>query len=844
MARFLRRHRTALIALAICNSVFFFPTAFLGRVLSPNDVFLNFSPWNMGRPLDVVRAQNSLLNDPATAYFTLLTLARDDPRTFHWNPYIAAGVPGFGSSAAATLTPFALLPLLVPLTWLYTAMAFLKLNASFVFAYLWLREERLGRRGAAIGALIFAAAGMYSVRWLWQITNATALYPALLWIVRRTFAGRRVPVIVTALVALAYAISGFPAAIAYGAWMVAIYASYVVLVERRPLQPPMAEAMAPALLRVAVGVLAAALIALPTLIPFVQLVRRTGYLQARQTTSLSAVYPLAHARAFVQPDHLGNPAFKNWIGNPHLGVLNNYVESALYLGLLAIPLALLGVFSRRARARWFWVAAAALIVACMFGAPWISQLAANVPGVKYSALARVSLLLPLPMAYLAAAARLRRRWIYDAVAMVVAFDLALFAGRFHPYLTPEQAKVAVTPTIAFLQNEKPPFRIAPMMDFLWPNSAELVRVEDVRSHFSSEAAYRKLLQRIDKSSWTGRSTVITFFSPTYNFEDPLNNLLGVRWFLEHRYIDIMKWGIFQKTVPGVKETGTIALKPGTRLERQVAVDAEPFWSIELPVKIESGSGRFEVSLLKNGAPVWSRAFSAAEVNVMNKVYVPLRPHARRGETVTLRIHANGVRGHVLQGENARSVFYGRVTTPVMFDRELPEGRLFRNLAELPRFRAVSRLRKLNDDEFLAARDVDFESEAVITDDRVEPPELTAAAGARVRLAEYAPHRQRVVTESSAPFYLASSEKLSPELSVSIDGRTVPPVETDMVFAGVTVPAGKHEVVFSRRIGRGWWWAPGAGVALLIAAMLLERRATVSSRRRGSPDTRTDRATRA
>src|SRR5687768_8449971 len=242
----------------------------MGRVVSPNDVFLNFSPWNMGKPLDVVRAQNSLLNDPPTAYFTLLALAKKDPRTFHWNPYIASGVPGFGSSAAATLTPFALLPLLLPLTWLYTAMAFLKLNASFIFAYLWLREERLGRRGAAIGALVFAAAGVYSVRWLWQITNTTVLYPALLWIVRRTLRGHRTPVIVVTLIALAYAISGFPAAIAYGAWMTLLYAVYIRRFPVRTVIP------------VGVGVLAAALIALPTLIPFIQLIRRTGYLETRQ----------------------------------------------------------------------------------------------------------------------------------------------------------------------------------------------------------------------------------------------------------------------------------------------------------------------------------------------------------------------------------------------------------------------------------------------------------------------------------------------------------------------------------------------------------------------------------
>ena len=812
MARFLRRHRTALIALAVVNFVFFFPVAFMGRVVSPNDVFLNFSPWNMGRPLDVTHAQNSLLNDPPTAYFTLLSLAKQDPRTFHWNPYIAAGVPGFGSSAAATLTPFALLPLLLPLTWLYTAMAFLKLNASFIFAYLWLREERLGRRGAAIGALVFAAAGVYSVRWLWQITNTTVLYPALLWIVRRTLRGHRTPVLVVTLIALAYAISGFPAAIAYGAWMTLLYAVYI---RRFPVRTA---------IPVAVGVLAAALIALPMLIPFIQLIRRTGYLETRQTTSLAAVYPLDHARHFVQPDRLGNPAYRNWTGDPRLGVLNNYVESTVYLGLLTIPLALLGIFNRRARARWFWLAAAALIVACMFGAPLLSTFVAKIPGFKYSALARVGLLLPIPIAYLAAAARLRRQLVYDGVAILIAFDLALFAGKFHPYLTHEQARVATTPTIAFLQSERPPFRIAPMMDYLWPNSSELVRVEDVRSHFSSEAAYRKLLQRIDPSSWSGHSTVITFFSPKYNFTDPLNGLLGIRYFIEHKYIDIVKWGIFSATVPGVKETGTIALRPGTVLERTIRVDAEPFWSIELPVNIEAGNGTFEVTLLKNGARVWSRAFTPAEANTLSKVYIPLRPFARLGETVTLRIRANRVRGYVLQAENARSVFYGRVMTPVMFDRELPEGRVFRNLAELPRFRAVTQLRKLNDEEFLAARDVDFEREAVITDDPVALPPLTPT-DARVMLTHYAPNAQRVTTQSAAPFYLASSEKLSPELAITIDGRPTRPIETDLLFAGVPVPAGKHEVVFSRRIGRGWWWAAGVGLALLVVAMLLrsERR---------------------
>jgi hypothetical protein len=251
----------------------------------------------------------------------------------------------------------------------------------------------------------------------------------------------------------------------------------------------------------------------------------------------------------------------------------------------------------------------------------------------------------------------------------------------------------------------------------------------------------------------------------------------------------------------------------------VRVDAEPFWSIELPIEIREERGRnprLFVELLKGGRVVWSRAFTKREAGVVGKFYVPLRPYARLGESVTLRIRSVGITGWVLGGENANpaesAFFYGRVTTPVMFERELPDGRIFRNLSELPRFRAVAKLRKLNDDEFLAARDVDFETEAVITDDPVMPPQ-DLAAGGRVTLTKYAPDEQRMIAESPGPFYLASSEKLTPELRVTIDGRPARAIETDMLFAGVAVPAGRHEVVFSRRIARGWWGWAAVGMIL-------------------------------
>jgi len=831
LARRLRKHRTALIALAVYNLVLFFPIAFMGRVVSPNDVFYNYSPWSTFRPAEAP-AQNSTMNDPPTAYFTLMSMARHDWRTFHWNPYIASGIPGFGSSASAILSPFILLPaLLVPLAWVYTAILFLKLNASFVFAYLWLREERLGRNGAAVGAIVIAGAGVYAVRWLWQITNATALYPALLWIVRRTVNGKRTPVAVVALIALAYALAGFPAAMAYGAWLVAAYAVYAFVANRR-------RALSPAL-RVIAGVVIALMIATPSLVPFVQFLKRSGYLEMRQGSSLASVFPGDHWRSFVEPDRLGHPAYKDWSGDRRLGPLNNYTETTVYLGLLTIPLALLGLFRRRARARWFWLASAALILACMFGAPFIAPWMAKLPGFKFSALARVGLLLPLPIGYLAAAGTrlLRRPFVAAVLAVLIAYDLSLVAGRFYPYLDAGRAEVPVTPMMQFLREDRAPFRVAPFFDYFWPNSAELVRVEDVRSHFGSERDYRRMLLRLDPTSWSGTSTVLTFNSLKYNVTDPLNALLGVRWFIEHNQIDILKWGIFGTTVPGVKQTGSMQFKAGALFERTVSVDAEPFWAIEFPVDVIETRGRnprLELTLLKGGAAVWSRSFTSEQTNVMDKIYIPLRPYARLGESVTLRVRSVGMQGWMLEAKNAQMgeapLFYGRVTTPVIFDRQLPDGKLFRNLAELPRFRAVSKLRKLNDDEFLAARDVDFATEAVITDDPVMAPPL-APADAHVTLTHYAPDEQRVTTQSSAPFYLASSEKLTPELRVTIDGNVARAIDTDMLFAGVTVPVGRHEVVFSRRIGRGWWWLAAAGLGLWIVAVGFEvrRRFTSSSR---------------
>jgi len=796
--RLLRKHRVAWIALAVYHFAFFFPTLFMHRVVSPNDVFYNFDPWSAVRSVDV---QNSLLNDPPTSYFTLLSLVKSDWRAFHWNPFVASGIPGWGSAASASLTPVILLPtLILPLPWIYTGIIFLKLNVAFLFAYLWLREERLGKGAAAVGAILFAASGAIAVRWLWQATNATAFYPALLWIVCRIAKGKRTPFWIIVLIALSYALAGFPATMAYGAWIAGVYLLLRIRVR------PLATAI--------VAVVLAILIAAPTLVPFVQFVRRSGYLEARSNAALEHAFPLPHFGNFINPNRLGNPTYHNWNGDRSLGIRNNYIEATVYLGLITLPLAALSVFNGRARRRWFWIAAAAVILACMFGLQPVARVIGALPGFKYSPLTRLQMLLPLAGAYLAAAGAgwVARRWrtlIAAALAIIAAGDLAVFAGRFYPYLDPGLATPPATPTIAYLQGQPKPFRIAPFFITLWPNSSELYRLEDIRSHFSSEAKYRRLLQRIDPSAVPRDSTVLTFDSRYFNFSDPLVGMLGVRYFIENRDIEIIKWTTFKYTQSGAVD---IMVLPGQTFQRDLTISAEPFYAIELPVDIEQQSGagpRLVVSLLRGNIALYSRAFTPSDIKVVNKVYVPVRPYAGLGDRLTLRVQSIGMR--------AKIFFFGRVMTPVILDRELPDGRLFLNTAEVPRFHTVSRLRKMTESQFLAARDIDFAREAILTG----AGDVTPISDAQVVLRSYAEYQQRVEVRSPAATFLASSEKLTPELRVTVDGRETKPVEINMLFAGVPVPAGTHEVVFSRRIGRGWWWISALAAIAAVAISVID-----------------------
>jgi hypothetical protein len=820
--RFARKHAVALVGLAVFHFIFFFPTLFMGRIVSPNDIFYNYDPW---RSIRTVEAQNPLLNDPATAYGTLISLLRSEPDAFHWNRFTGSGIPGFGSAAAAVLSPFVAIPVVVlPPLAVYSGIILLKVNFAFVFAYLWLRTERLGKRGAAIGALAYAISGVFAVWWLWQGTNATALYPAVLYVVARIFSGARVRFATTALIVAGLLLSGFPATIVYVAWVALAYSAFLA-VARRIL--PLRE-----IARVLAGIVVGALAVAPLVVPFVQLLRRSGYLEARTDVAGDFVFPAGHLRAFLDPFIHGNPAEHLWRGDAVLGGGGNFVESTVYVGVAVLALSLFAIPARRVRARWFWLALGIAVVMAIFGDISIAQRAlASLPGIGYSPLTRLRVLLPLAAAFLAGCgaawllSRFRkphvRKWLAGAAAAVVAAELGLFAAAFYPYLEKEVARLPQSQTIAWLASQRQPFRVTPTFDFLWPNTSELVRLEDIRSHFGSEKRYRDLLQRVDPGAWGGTGTVLQLNSLRMDVADPLLAMLNARYVLEQPSIDILRWKIIEKTEATGAATSSQLVTPGSPLRFTVTLDDSRPWAIDIPTRIRgtAGEGELEVRVVvpETGKTAWRRVWRREELQRADKIYVPLPLSAGPGNALAIEVEARGLTVAIPRDPSRPDpIAYGLVRAPLIHAATFKDGRVFENLAALERFHAVWETRTMSFEAMLGDRSIDYAQTAVLEGNVSRLASIHAVPRPQRRAhftVDAYGSPTRLTTRAQRPFLLVSSEKLTPELRVEVDGKAVDPIRVNGLFAAIPMGEGTHRVIFSRRIGRGWW--PGAAAAWLV-----------------------------
>ncbi|HXI11078.1 MAG TPA: hypothetical protein VNM92_00320 [Thermoanaerobaculia bacterium] len=829
--RRVRKHRLIWISILMFNVVLFFPTIFMGRLISPLDALLQRQPWvSEVAP----QAQNTLLSEPAESAWPLASITHDGQGFPHWNRFVGAGMPAVAGRGGASLSPFVFLPaLLLPLAWFYSGLIFLKLNVAIAAAYLWLREERMGKKGAAFGAIVAGGSGICAVWWLWDASNTIAILPAALWIVSRAARGKRFPLSLVAVISFCFFVSGYAAGAAVGASLVAAYFFYQCAIARRIRRLRVAEL----LVMIMIGSLIATPIALAA--------RNWASEIAPRTVSNSAGFAFSEVHDFIGPFHLRKILGRDHGREPELP--SNLVESTVYVGTVTLPFILLALIRRRDSSRWFWLAALVFLVAAVTG--WLS---ANLGGIFSLPLNRLSLFLPPVAGYLSASgiaaissSRSKRSRSLNALltvfvsslTLINVFDLSLFAGKFFPYRT--EVQLPPSEALSFLAGQAGVFRIAPFFGYLPPNSAALYGLEDIRSRSEIPEDYRKILERINPGSSPPGARSTQFNGLHFKPYDPLVSMLNVRYLVEPREIDILKWGIYGATVPAVPLNGSLPIQSGRHLERMIHIDAEPFWACEIPFTLERSESdrsfiRFRFSRPGTEEVVFDRSIHAPELSRRDKIYLPIHPFASKGDALLLRIESHGVDGKIAAAEPVRGetpFFYGRVKSPLILLGELSDGRIFENLAVLPRFYPVREIYPLSSKDLLMRETFDFSlAAAVPATFHGDRSVYDGAASANVRLREYGSRRIVVDTESPVAFFLSSSEKLTEDMRARIDGKPAQLVRTNSLFAGLPIAAGRHRLILERRVGRKWWPLAWAGLVLLSIALMVDLARRTRARR--------------
>lgn len=836
LRRSIRKSRPGWLGLVVVLAILVFPYLFMGYVISPNDVFYNYDPWRS--LVDAPQSQNPNINDPPTSWYTLMSLLREEPEAFHWNRYVGSGIPGYGATAAAVLSPFIAIPaLLLPLWLVYGGIILLKIVVAHAGAWLWLRQSRAGKSGAGAGAVVLSCAGVYAVWWLWPGTNVTALYPVTLYLIRRAFDRQRVPLWCWWLLGVSYLLSGFPAPVVYFAWIAIAYTGFLMIRLLRFPAVDLARPMVAALL--AIGFVS------PGLFSFVRFLQRTGYLETRAgAAERLGGFESSHLLAFFDPFRLGDPIQHVWYGGTSAS--GNFVETTVYLGVFTIFFTVVGLLRRRAEGRFFWAVAASVVLAGIFVSDGLGNLLGALPGVGFSELKRLRVLLPIPAALLTAhgvglLARLGRarspagsapmrlgRWLALVAITLLAVDLGFFAGYFYPYLPPRLAKLPQSGMTSWIRSQEPPFRVLPTFDMYWPNTAELERFEDIRSHFGSEARYRQLMQRIDPESWGNSGTVLQVNGLTLDPADPILPLLNVRFVIEQPSIDILRWKVMEHTTPDQPMEGTVSVPPHTELRRELGAPASDVWALDVPVQpVRSGDGFVQIEIRRvDGSVFASRTRTSESLRRNEKFYVPL---PRTGEPLELILRTSDFPVELAGVRGVREQWtFGWVRSPLIFRESFAEGRVFELLSSLPRYWAVWDIQRMSFEEMLAYEKLDFGRTAYVERNpgfdvqvlRRVPP---VARRVNFELLSYDGRSEELRVRTAVPALIVASEKLVPEIRVTVDGEEVTPRAVNGLFWAIAVPAGEHLIVTERRVGRGWWPMSGASLALLVIAAIVDRR---------------------
>lgn len=420
------------LALAV---LFFTPVLFGNTTLVPFDNLYRFPPWSAAAPQNgVTQAYNPLLDDLVLENYAWKNFINESIRAGElplWNPYILAGQPFLAAGQNATLYPLGIVFILLPLARAYAVFALLHYWLAACTMYFLARVLGLRPFPSVLSGVLYAFGGFMVVSVVFpMVVSAATWLPAILACTELVLRedGRRQTTdgsfsvvrlvawaLLTGILIAVQFLAGHVEMSYYILLVLALYAAWrivglnVSLKARTVNVRGLVRASAVMLGIVVLGFALAAI----QIIPLFELVRsnfREGSVSYSDVAGWAL--PSRQVLTFLIPDFFGNPtqhAYFDlyegvWKAAPQ-GTLfwgiKNYVEAGAYVGILALVLAVIGIFARRRRTAdgreetgdWrlnnefrlgssknFFIVLAVLALLFMFGTPAYAILFYGLPG--------------------------------------------------------------------------------------------------------------------------------------------------------------------------------------------------------------------------------------------------------------------------------------------------------------------------------------------------------------------------------------------------------------------------------------------------------------------------------
>jgi len=350
-----RRWETLQVSLLLLTllAIFFWKAVFLGRKLVPEDLAYNDAFYLEYRPAGFTQPHNALLYDQAYQFYPgrvyVLEALQQGFLPF-WNPYLYCGAPFMAEEEPAVFYPLNIVSYVLPAadTFLFTAAA--RLFVAGLATYWFVRTMGRGKFGALLSSISFAFSG-FMVVWLsHQHTNVAAWLPAMFltveWLHRKPSAQH---IAWVALVIAAQLTGGRTELCLYTLTVAGVYFLFRVGCtwwsdrQQRPAVTRMLSFSMAAVLGFALAAI--------QLLPFWQWLQGSAIFHSRMAsqnlpaTPVGLKYWLSSIPVMLLPNVFGNPTWPGTYRSFLPG--RNYPEMTLYVGVIALSLAMVVTIVRR-----------------------------------------------------------------------------------------------------------------------------------------------------------------------------------------------------------------------------------------------------------------------------------------------------------------------------------------------------------------------------------------------------------------------------------------------------------------------------------------------------------------